>query len=74
MTRGQRLLTWLQSSIRCQRCGEKIFMPEPHVHVVLTWGRRRVVHQRCMGIATDYHGIKEAGFLCQGQLCNIKRK
>jgi hypothetical protein len=27
-----------------------------------------------MGIATDYHGIKEAGFLCQGQLCNIKRK
>jgi hypothetical protein len=71
MTRGQRILTWLESSTRCQRCGAKIVKTEPHVHVHLTWGRWRVAHQRCMGIETDYHGVKESGYLCRGQgLCD----
>jgi hypothetical protein len=68
-TRGQRLLMWLQSSIRCQRCGAKVLRTEPHVHIHLTWGRWRVAHQRCMGIETDYYGAKESWFLYQGRLC-----
>jgi len=70
MTRGQRILVWLQPFIRCQRCGAKILAREPHVHILLTWGRWRVAHQQCMGIETDYHGVKEHGYLCQGQLCS----
>ncbi len=70
MTRGRRILTWLQSPSHCQRCGATVLRTEAHVHIHLTWGRWRVAHQRCMGIETDYYGAKESGYLCQGQrLC-----